>query len=150
MSKTLTLWSHGSNMQIEYENRITSIRHTGPFVRIEGQSGQNTWGHFPINNPTMIDGTGVSLTKIYVSFRTREYGFVNEILMYDGEQIIVESNNISLNGDNLEYELNLDHPIPIEKGLNLVIGFQFKPNPPNTRATQIEVIGVGIDLSTNL
>ena len=28
MTKTITLWSHGSNMQIEYENRITSVRHT--------------------------------------------------------------------------------------------------------------------------
>ena len=149
MTKTITLWSHGSNMQIEYENRITSVRHTGPFVRIEGQSGQNTWGHFPITNPTNIADSKYNLTKVYVSFRTREYGIINQILIYDGENIIYDTNDLSLNGDNLEYELILDKPAPISKGINLVLGFQFKANPPNTRSTQIEVIGVGIDLETN-
>jgi|TARA_Y100001936_G_C15875857_1_gene560173 hypothetical protein len=136
-------------MQIEYENRITSVRHTGPFVRIEGQSGQNTWGHFPITNPTNIDNSKYNLTKVYVSFRTREYGIINQILIYDGENIIYDTNDLSLNGNNLEYELILDKPAPISKGINLVLGFQFKANPPNTRSTQIEVIGVGIDLETN-
>ena len=65
------------------------------------------------------------------------------------ENIIYDTNDLSLNGDNLEYELILDKPAPISKGINLVLGFQFKANPPNTRSTQIEVIGVGIDLETN-
>ena len=149
MSKTITLWSHGSNMQIEYENRITSVRHTGPFVRIEGQSGQNTWGHFPITNPTNIDNSKYNLTKVYVSFRTREYGIINQILIYDGENIIYDTNDLSLNGDNLEYELILDKPAPISKGINLVLGFFFLFIRRKTRSTQIEVIGVGIDLETN-
>ena len=34
-----TLWMHGVNMQVEYPNRLTSIRATGPFVRIEGARG---------------------------------------------------------------------------------------------------------------
>ena len=35
-----TSWVHGSSMQIEYPNRVTSVRHTGPFVRIEGADHQ--------------------------------------------------------------------------------------------------------------
>tara|TARA_B100000029_G_scaffold56793_2_gene51442 strand:- start:2688 stop:3101 length:414 start_codon:yes stop_codon:yes gene_type:complete len=136
-------------MQIEYANRITSVRHTGPFVRVEGQSGQNTWGHFPFNNPTQVNDTNINLIKLFMSFRTREYGFINEILVYDGEDIIFKTNHISLSGDNLEYELELDQPIKVKKGINVVLGFQFRPNPPNTRSTQIEIIGVGIQLSAN-
>jgi len=148
MPKTITLWSHGSNMQIEYANRITSIRHTGPFARIEGQPGQNTWGHFPFNNPTKIDNMDICLSKVYASFRTRSFGLINEILIYDGESIILEDTNLSLSGDHLDYEISALEPISISKGLNLVIGFQFKSPPPNVRETQIEIVCVGIELIT--
>ena len=51
-----TSWVHGSSMQIEYAARITSVRHCGPFVRIEGARGQNTWVHFPIPTPAVVNG----------------------------------------------------------------------------------------------
>ena len=52
-----TSWVHGSAMQVEYLPRITAVRHTGPFVRIEGAGGQNTWVHFPIPTPSTNNGT---------------------------------------------------------------------------------------------
>ena len=52
-----TSWVHGSSMQVEYPDRVTSVRHTGPFVRIEGAAGQNTWLHLPVPTPTVADGT---------------------------------------------------------------------------------------------
>ena len=144
---SIIIWSHGSSMQIEYSNRITSVRHTGPFVRIEGKSGQNTWGHFPITNPVSINDSSLYLTKILISFRTRNYGFINEILAYDGEKIIFQHTNLQLQGANLETEFNVpNHPI-LEKGLNIALGLQFKSDPPNMRDTQVEIIAVGVELS---
>ena len=67
-----TLWMHGANMQVEYPNRITSVRATGPFVRIEGARGQNTWLHFPVPTPAVIDGARMRIDGALVSFRTRD------------------------------------------------------------------------------
>ena len=41
-----TSWVHGSAMQVEYLPRITAVRHTGPFVRIEGAGGPEYLGPF--------------------------------------------------------------------------------------------------------
>ena len=63
-----TLWMHGANMQVEYPNRLTSVRATGPFVRIEGARGQNTWVHFPLPTPAVIDGNRMRIDAAQVSF----------------------------------------------------------------------------------
>ena len=52
----LTSWVHGISMQAEYPNRLTSVRHIGPFARIEGSASQNTWFHFPIPTPAVSGG----------------------------------------------------------------------------------------------
>ena len=62
------VWMHGVNMQVEYPNRLTSVRATGPFVRIEGARGQNTWLHFPLPTPAVLDGVNMHVNGAYVSF----------------------------------------------------------------------------------
>ena len=62
-----TIWMHGVNMQVEYPNRLTSVRATGPFVRIEGARGQNTWLHFPLPTPSVssVPPTPFSLPSLH-------------------------------------------------------------------------------------
>ena len=72
-------------MQVEYLSRVTSVRPTGPFVRIEGSKGQNTWVHFPIPTPAVVDGARSRVGTALVSFRTRSHATVHEVIVYDGE-----------------------------------------------------------------
>ena len=99
-----TLWMHGANMQVEYPNRLTSVRATGPFVRIEGARGQNTWLHFPLPTPAVIDGTRMRIDAALVSFRVREHASVHEIIVYDGDRRIAESMDLDLRGE---------YPVPV-------------------------------------
>lgn len=138
-------WTHGSGMQAEYPNRLTSVRHTGPFARIEGSPGQNTWVHFPVPTPTVVDGETVKVGAVLVSFRTRPHATVDEVVLYDGERRIAEHLALEMQGDHLDARFNVPGSPEAERGMNVAIGVTFADDAPNVRSMQIEIIGVGIE-----
>ena len=143
--KQFTSWVHGSAMQVEYLSRITAVRHTGPFVRIEGSGGQNTWVHFPIPTPTVSNGTRTKAEAALVSFRTRSHATVNEVIVYDGEKRIAEHMDINLKGDHLDGRFEIPNTPEVDKGLSITLGVTFDQNAPDMRALQIEIIGAGVE-----
>ena len=142
-----TLWMHGANMQVEYPNRLTSVRATGPFVRIEGARGQNTWVHFPLPTPAVIDGNRMPIDAAQVSFRTRDHASVHEVIVYDGDKRVAEHMDLDLRGDHLEGRFEVPGNPEINKGVNITLGIRFDAAAPDVRSMQIEVIGVGLEYS---
>ena len=142
---TFISWVHGASMQAEYPNRLTSVRPTGPFVRIEGSAGQNTWVHFPVATPAVVDGTSMRVGAALVSFRTRPHASVHEIVVYDGENRIAEHEGLNLHGDHLDARFNVPGNPEAQRGINIAIGIMFDDDAPNVRAMQIEIIGVGVE-----
>ena len=142
-----TLWMHGANMQVEYPGRLTSVRISGPFVRIEGTRGQNTWLHFPLPTPAVVDGVRMQIDGAYVSFRTRDHASVHEVIVYDGESRIAEHMDLDLRGDHLDARFDVPGNPEIKKGINVTLGVRFDDDAPDVRSMQIEVIGVGLEYS---
>jgi hypothetical protein len=140
-----TSWVHGASMQVEYPDRVTSVRHTGPFVRIEGAEGQNTWVHFPIPTPTVYNGHRTRAEAALVSFRTRSHATVHEVIVYDGEKRIAEHMNINLKGDHLNSRFEIPNTPEVNQGLNITVGVTFDRNAPDIRSMQIEIVGAGIE-----
>ena len=140
-----TSWVHGSTMQVEYPGRLTNVRHTGPFVRIEGAEGQNTWVHFPVPTPTVSNGTKVKAEAALVSFRTQQFAAVKEVIVYDGEKRIAEHMDIDLKGNHLDGRFEIPGTPEMEKGLNIVVGVTFDYGSPTIRSMQIEIVGAGIE-----
>lgn len=140
-----TSWVHGSSMQVEYPNRVTSVRHTGPFVRIEGAEGQNTWVHFPVPTPTVLDGTKTRAGTALVSFRTRSHASVHEVIVYDGEKRIAEHTGLDLRDDNLDSRFDVPNNPEVGQGINITVGVTFDRQAPDVRSMQIEIIGAGVE-----
>ena len=140
-----TSWVHGSSMQIEYPNRVTSVRHTGPFVRIEGAEGQNTWVHFPIPTPAVVNGTRMKVDTALLSFRTRGSATVHEVIVYDGDKRIAEHMDLNLKDDHLDARFDVPGSPEVNQGINITVGVQFGTNAPDVRSMQIEIIGAGIE-----
>ena len=140
-------WVHGASMQAEYVGRITSVRHTGPFVRIEGAGGQNTWVHFPIPTMAVANGKATKAEAALVSFRTRPHATVHEVIVYDGEKRIAEHMDLGMQGDNLEARFEIPGTPEVQKGLNVTVGVTFADGSPDTRSMQIEIVGVGVEFS---
>ena len=144
-----TLWMHGANMQVEYPGRLTSVRNTGPFVRIEGARGQNTWLHFPLPTPAVVDGVRMRVEGTNVSFRTRDHASVHEVIVYDGESRIAEHMDLDLRGDHLDARFDVPGNPEINKGINITLGVRFDDTASDVRSMQIEVIGVGLEYSSS-
>lgn len=142
-----TSWVHGASMQIEYPARITSVRHCGPFVRIEGARGQNTWVHFPIPTPAVVNGTNMQVDSAMVSFRTRPNAVVNEVIVYDGEKRIAEHMDLNLRDDHLDASFDVPGNPQVNQGINITVGVTFDGAAPDSRALQVEIIGAGIEFS---
>ena len=138
-------WVHGASMQVEYLPRITSVRHTGPFVRIEGNGGQNTWVHFPIPTLTVNNDVRTKAEAALLSFRTRSHATVNEVIVYDGEKRIAEHMGINLKGDHLDGRFEIPGAPEVNVGLNITVGVTFDEGAPDTRAMQIEIVGAGVE-----
>ena len=138
-------WVHGSSMQIEYPNRITSVRHTGPFVRIEGAAGQNTWVHLPVPTPTVVDGNKMRVGAALVSFRARANAKVNEVIVYDGERRIAEHMDLDLRDDHLDARFDVPGNPEASQGINITLGVSFSDSAPDVRSMQIEIIGAGVE-----
>ena len=145
LDNKFTSWVHGASMQVEYLARITSVRHTGPFGRIEGNGGQNTWGHFPVPTPPVNNGTRTKAEAALLSFRTRSHATVNEVIVYDGEKRIAEHMDINLKGDHLDGRFEIPGTPEVNLGLNITVGVTFDEGAPDTRAMQIEIVGAGIE-----
>ena len=142
---TFTSWVHGSSMQVEYANRVTAVRHCGPFVRIEGSEGQNTWVHFPIATPTVLNGGRVKANAAMVSFRTQDKAMVKEVIVYDGEKRIAEHMDIDLTGNHLDARFEVPDTPEVEKGVNITVGVVFGYNAATVREMQIEIVGAGVE-----
>ena len=140
-----TSWVHGSSMQIEYPNRVTSVRHTGPFVRIEGAEGQNTWVHFPIPTPAVVSGTRMKVGTALLSFRTRAKATVHEVIVYDGDKRIAEHMDLNLKDDHLDARFDVPGSPEVNQGINITVGVMFGTNAPDVRSMQIEIVGAGIE-----
>ena len=135
-------------MQVEYPNRLTSVRATGPFVRIEGTRGQNTWLHFPLPTLAVVDDMRMNIERATISFRTRDHASVHEVIIYDGESRIAEHMNLDLRGEHLNDTLDVPGNPHIHKGINVTLGVRFDDAAPDVRSMQIEVIGVGLEYSS--
>ena len=138
-------WAHGSSMQLEYPNRVTSVRHTGPFARVEGSPGQNTWVHLPVPTPTVVNGSSVCVSAVLLSFRARANARVHEIIVYDGDRRVAEHMGLDLQGDHLDARFEVPGAPEAGKGINVTLGLSFSDNAPDVRSMQVEIIGAGIE-----
>ena len=135
-------------MQVEYSNRVTSVRPTGPFVRIEGSKGQNTWVHFPIPTPAVVEGARSRVGTALVSFRTRSHTTVHEVIVYDGEERSAEHMDLNMEGDHLNSRFDIPGTPEVNQGINITVGVQFGREAPDVRSMQIKIVGAGIEFFT--
>lgn len=145
--EVLTAWVHGTSMQAEYPNRLTSVRHIGPFVRIEGSAGQNTWFHFAIPTPPATATGKLRAGAVLLKFRTRtEVAWVHEVVLYDGASTIAEHRDLHLSGDHPSERFAVPGQPEVQTALNVTVGVRFGAEPTSIQDMWMEVIAAGCEL----
>lgn len=142
----LISWVHGTSMQAEYPNRLTSVRHIGPFARIEGSPGQNTWVHFPIPTPPVAGGGKLRAGAVLLNFRTRTSdAWAYEVVLYDGATTVAEFRDIHLDGDHPAERFDVPGHPEVQTALNITVGVQFASNPSTVPAMTMEFVAAGCE-----
>ena len=133
-------------MQTEYPNRLTSVRNIGPFARIEGSRGQNTWLHFPVPTPAAGPDEGLRVGAVLLSFRTRTpEAWVYEVALYDGASTAAHFPDLHLTGEHLSDCFQVPGNPQVRWALNIAVGVQFGSNPSNIQSMTMEFNAAGCE-----
>ena len=142
----LTTWVHGTSMQAEYPDRLTSVRHIGPYARVEGSRGQNTWLHFPVPTPAVGAGDGLRVAAVLLSFRTRTAeAWVYEVSLYDGAATAAHFPGLHLTGEHPSERIEVPGNPQVQQALNITVGVQFGSNPANIQSMTMEFNAAGCE-----
>ena len=147
--KLVTSWVHGVSMQAEYGNRLSSVRHIGPFARIEGSAGQNSWVHFPIPTPTVAGNGRPRAGSVLLNFMTRTAdAWVHEVVLYDGAATVAEFRDLHLSGDHPSERFEIPGRPEVNWALNITVGVQFGADPPGIQSMTMEFLAAGCEFIT--
>ena len=141
-----TSWVHGTSMQVEYPNRLGSVRHVGPFTRIEGSRGQNTWLHLPVPRPVVAGDGALRVRAVLLNFNTMtDDSWVHEVVLYDGASAIAEFRNLRLTGQHPSERFEVPERPEVQWALNVTIGVQFSPDPPSLQSMWMQFVATGCE-----
>ena len=144
--EVLTACVHGTSMQAEYPDRLTSVRHIGPFARIEGSPGQNTWLHFPVPTPAVSGERRPRAGAVLLNFRTRTSdAWVHEVIVYDGAATVAEYRDLHLSGEHPSERFEVSGSHEVQWALNITVGVQFSPDATNVQSMTMEFVAAGIE-----
>jgi hypothetical protein len=93
--------THGHSVQIENPESLSSIVRTGYYIQAVGKPGANTWFHFAIPTPVIVNDTRLKIQAVSIRFKCGSDDVrVNNVHVFDGETQIAKFENLGLNPTN--------------------------------------------------
>lgn len=120
------MWIHGTSMQIEYPDRMASVRRAGSGVLVEGKPSTTNWFHFAIPTPVIVDDNRLRVGSVLIDFKTMSAdATVEHVHVFDGNHRIAEFNDVNLSGAIGMRRFDVpDHP-EVKFGIGVTIGVGF-------------------------
>ena len=137
-------WIHGTNINIEYPERLEGIRRAGFYTYLYGKSNTTNWFHFAIPSPVIVDRRRLRIARAMIRCRTHSNkAIIKHVHIYDGYSIIASHNDVNLTGDQWFAKFGVAHKPYIYWGLNISVGVEFKSGSANQR--RMDFVSAGID-----
>lgn len=138
------MWVHGTSIQIEYEDRIESLRRAGFYSRIIGKPNTNNWFHFAIPTPVIVERDRKRIGSIILRFRTRSTNaVVRDVHIYDGYTRILAHNGVNLSGNHWFERFGVAHVPYALWGVGISIGVDFGAGTALSRS--MDFVAAGCD-----
>ncbi|HCV44281.1 MAG TPA: hypothetical protein DGH68_12405 [Bacteroidetes bacterium] len=136
MARTSIIWVHGNTAEPEQPESLMRFARKGWGAQCQGMSGTTHWFHFPIASPSVLEGSPMYLSKLYVMYNTMPGGkaelqpVITNVHVYDGRTLAMSFDDLSLSGvhDELIEAANtlvINPALRIANGLGLSVGVQF-------------------------
>lgn len=105
-------------------------------AQCKGMSGTTHWFHFPIASPSVLEGSPMYLSKLYLMYNTMPEGttdlqpVITNVHAYDGRTLAMSFDNLSLSGVHdeaiaIDNTLTINPVLRIANGLGLSVAVSF-------------------------
>jgi len=117
------MWIHGHSMEIEYPDRLASMRRAGFSINVEPKSNSTNWFHFAIPTPVIVDDVRLRVNQVMLRFKTYSVdAWVRDVHVYDGEKLIAAHDKVNLSKEHwFEIFVVPDTPL-VQWGIGISIG----------------------------
>ena len=139
-------WIHGTDINIEYPERLDGIRRAGFYTYLYGKANTSNWFHFAIPSPVIVDGKRLRIVRAMIRCRTHSTkAIIKHVHIYDGYSRIAAHNDVNLTGDQWFAKYGVAHKPYVYWGLGISVGVEFRTGSTNER--RMDFVSAGIDLT---
>jgi hypothetical protein len=83
-------WIHGHAGRIEHPDRLERTHRIGPYLEVTGRAGQDTWIHYAIPAPVLIDERRLRADAVLIRWQVlAPNAEIRHVHVYDGEARIL-------------------------------------------------------------
>jgi hypothetical protein len=137
-------WVHGTDLQIELDSAVESVRRYGFFTRVVGKPNTTNWYHLPVPTPVITKGNRLSIARAMLRFVTGgPSAVVRDVHVYDGSSRIAAHQEVNLSGSQAFAVFGVPHKPDALWGNGISIGV--RTGTGSAAARRIDVISGGID-----
>jgi hypothetical protein len=138
-------WVHGTDINIEFPERLDGIRRAGFYTYLYGKENTSNWFHFAVPTPVIVDGKRLRIARAMLRCRTRSTkAIIRHVHIYDGYSRIASHNDINLTGNQWFAKFGVAHKPRVYWGLGISIGVRFESGSANER--RMDFASAGFDL----
>lgn len=137
-------WAHGTDLTIELQDNVASVRRYGFFTRVVGKPNTTNWYHLPIPTPVITHGNRLAIARAMLRLVTGgPSATVRDVHIYDGESRIAAHQFVNLSGSQPFAVFGIAHKPDVFWGTGISIGVTTGTGTAAER--RIDVISGGID-----
>ena len=137
-------WVHGTDLQIEVDANVESMRRYGFFTRVVGKPNTTNWYHLPVPTPVITHGNRLSIARAMLRFVTGgASAVVRDVHIYDGSSRIAAHQFVDLSGSQPFAVFGVAHKPDTFWGNGISIGVKTGAGTATQR--RIDIISGGID-----
>jgi hypothetical protein len=137
-------WAHGTDLQVEVDGNVDTMRRYGFFTRVVGKPNTTNWYHLPIPTPVITHGNRLGIARAMLRFVTGgTSAVVRDVHIYDGESRIAAHQFVNLSGSQPFAVFGVAHKPDVFWGTGISIGVTTGSGSRDER--RIDLISGGID-----
>lgn len=139
------MWVHGTDIKVEVDANVESIRRFGFFTRIVGKANTTNWYHFAVPTSVIVDGNRLAIARAMLRFVTGgTTAVVRDVHIYDGSSRIAAHQSVNLSGNQPFTKFGVAHKPDVLWGLGISIGVDTGAGTASQR--RMDFISAGFDL----
>lgn len=138
------MWVHGTDIKIEVDANVESVRRFGFFTRLVGRPNTTNWYHFAIPTAVITHGNRLTFARAMLRFVTGgPAAVVRDVHIYDGSSRIAAHQGVNLSGSQGFAKFGVAHKPDVLWGAGISIGVTTGAGSADQR--RMDFISAGID-----